>query len=226
MGNDDREIPERGTQKEFEGRIKDAVRKGVADRLKQGVETVAKEFERQQIVFSHHEQEDLEKQLVFDFAKQNNLWIDDLYSLGKPTHAGGYENTLALDEITGYLYKSNNLFNAKFLISNLLEQIRLHNELFPETAYEVIGFTGFDNGNKCAPYIEVILEQIYVDNAEQTTQEEIIDFMYSLGFKQIDEAKFANEKYIVADLYPRNVLKDKNGFIYIVDDIVYENRKI
>lgn len=222
MENDDREIPKRGTQKEFKRRNEDAIRKSVADRLKQGVETVAKEFERQQIVFSHHEQEDVEKQIVFDFAKANNLWIDDLYSLGKPTHAGGYENTLALDEITGYLYKSNNLFNAKFLISNLLEQIRLHNELFPETSYEVVGFTGFDNGENLVPYIEVILKQIYVDNAEQATQEEIIDFMHSLGFKQIDEAKFVNGKYIVADLYPRNVLKDKNGFIYVVDDIVYE----
>ncbi len=53
--------------------------------------------------------------------------------------------------------------------------------------------------------------------------QEIIAFMLSLEFKQIDEAKFSNGTYIVADLYPRNVLKDKDGFIYVVDDIVYCN---
>lgn len=147
-----------------------------------------------------------------------------MYSLGKPTHAGGYENTLALDEITGFLYKSNNLFNAKFLISNLLEQVKFHNELFPETYYELIGFTGLDNGQDHTPYIEVILKQQYVDNAEQASYDEISYFMQKLGFKSINDVKYSNGKYIVSDLYPRNVLKDKDDFIFVVDDIVIENK--
>lgn len=44
--------------------------------------------------------------------------------------------------------------------------------------------------------------------------------MQEIGFEEIGEAKFTNGQYIVADLYPRNVLKDINGFIYVVDDIV------
>jgi hypothetical protein len=150
--------------------------------------------------------------------------IDDLYTLGKPTHAGGYENTLALDEETGFLYKSNNLFNAQFLISNLLEQIGLHNELFPETYYELVGFTGFDNGKERVPYIEVILKQMYVDNVVQASEQEIMDFMGLLGFKKAGDAIYRNEKYVVADLYPRNVLKDDNGFIFVVDDIVTKRK--
>lgn len=219
MENNEHEIPKRITQKEFGRSNEDALRTYIANKLQQGIEATKKEFERRQKFFSHYEQEDLEKRVVFDLSKEYNFWIEDLYSLGRPTQVSGYENTLAFDNTTGFLYKSNNLFNAKFLISNLLEQIGLHNELFPETFYEIVGITGFDNGKKRAPYIEVILKQQYVD-AVQATSNEIVDFMKALEFKEISEAKFSNGQYIVADLYPRNVLKDINGFIYVVDDIV------
>lgn len=58
-------------------------------------------------------------------------------------------------------------------------------------------------------------------DAAQASEEEIVNFMNSLGFKQIGEAKFSNGEYIVADLHPRNVLKDSNGVIYVVDDIIF-----
>ncbi|MCC6515143.1 MAG: hypothetical protein IT275_02205 [Chitinophagales bacterium] len=218
--DNEHEIPKRGTQKKFRRSDKDALRTYIAHRLQQGIETAKEEFERRQILFSHHEQEDLEMRIIFDIAKDESIWIDDLYLLGKPTLVGGHENTLALDDTTGFLYKSNNLFNAKFLVSNLLKQINLHNELFPETYCELVGFTGFDNGKCHAPYIEVIYKQQYVDNAIQATPIEIRDFMLAIGFKQIDETRYTNDVIIVADLYPRNVLKDMHGYIYVVDDIV------
>jgi len=49
--------------------------------------------------------------------------------------------------------------------------------------------------------------------------------MESIGFQKIDEAKFTNEQYTVYDLYPRNVLKDGRGTIYVVDNIVRANRE-
>jgi hypothetical protein len=86
-----------------------------------------------------------------------------------------------------------------------------------------LGFTGIDNGSKRAPYIKVILKQDYVRNAEQATPHEIDTYMKSIGFQKIDEAKYKNELYTVHDLYPRNVLRDEQGTIYVVDNIVREN---
>jgi hypothetical protein len=157
------------------------------------------------------------------YAKEKGLWIDDLYSLGSPTNAGGYENTLAIDTIKNVVFKSNNLFNANHSITVLLRQIQLHNILFPQTKYELVGFTGIDNGSKRSPYIEVILKQDFVKNAEQATPFEINTYMESIGFQKIDEAKFTNGQYTVYDLYPRNVLRDERGIIYVVDNIVREN---
>lgn len=217
MKDGDSKISKRSAQKKFRGSDENALYKDFTDRLQKSLEAVERNLKG-------YEREDFEKCVAFEYAHEKDIWIRDLYSLGKPAETGGNENTLVLDEATGFLYKSNNLFNSKFLISGLLTQVRIHNLLFPETKYELVGFTGIDSGKNRTPYVEVILKQIYVDNAVQATPQEISDFMQSLGFQQINEVAFANGQYTVADLYPRNVLKDKNGFIYVVDDIVSESK--
>lgn len=68
----------------------------------------------------------------------------------------------------------------------------------------------------------MIIKQDFVKDAVQASPREIIEFMNSLDFKKINNTTFSNGQYIVADLYPRNVLKDNNGIIYVVDNIVSE----
>ena len=41
--------------------------------------------------------------------------------------------------------------------------------------------------------------------------------MISLGFQEKSESCFTNGDIEVSDLYPRNVLKDSNGDLYVVD---------
>ena len=188
-------------------------------RIKRGLEAIGEKLQE----LSSYEKQDLEKRIVLDYAKEKGLWIDDLYSLGNPSNAGGNENTLAIDQENNIVYKSNNLFNANHTISVLLEQIQLHNKLFPQTKYELVGFTGIDNGVKRVPHIEVILKQDFIKEAEQATPQEIDDYMEAISFQKVDEAKYTNGQYTVYDLYPRNVLKDKRGTIYVVDNIVRKN---
>ncbi|WP_282136016.1 hypothetical protein [Seonamhaeicola maritimus] len=161
--------------------------------------------------------EDLERVIACNFADANQLWIDDFFSLGNYKLKGGHENTLVLDEEKLIVYKSNNLMNTKYLISNLVEKVFIHNELFPETGYEIIGFTGLKNHGNRTPYIEVVLKQDYIPGLVKSSFEEISVFMESLGFKQITIESYRNDKYVVYDLYPRNVLKDEKGTIFVVD---------
>ncbi|MDR0873746.1 MAG: hypothetical protein LBN27_09840 [Prevotellaceae bacterium] len=170
--------------------------------------------------------EEEEKRYYLQYAKENNLWIKSLYSLGVPFVGGGNENTLAYDEKNKIIYKSNNLINHQFSIIKLLESIEIHNQLFPETKYDIVGFTGMDYGENRTPYIEVILKQDYITNVVQATQQEIISYMHSIGFEQVNEHTFANKQYTVSDLRPRNVLKDTHGNIYVIDNIVSKIEKI
>lgn len=179
--------------------------------------------EEQQRPLTEREIIDVEKRAALDYAKENNLWINDIYDLGIPFPGGGNENTLAYDVDKRIIYKSNNLLNTKGSISRLLNQIQINNELFPETKYNLIGFTGIDNGNKNTPFIEVVMSQNYIPNAIQATPEDIEVYMRAKGFDKINDSSFTNGVYTVSDLYPRNVLKDNDNNIYVVDNIIEEN---
>lgn len=166
---------------------------------------------------NQQELERLEKFNVLKHAKENNLWIDDFYALGDLPLVGGHENRLVLDTENSIVYKSNNLVNCQNLVSELFKKIAMHNTIFPLTIYDIIGFTGIDYGSENVPYIEVVLKQKYIPKATQAKFDEIKFYMQSLGFTQTTPESYINENYLVFDLYPRNVLKDITGTIYVVD---------
>jgi len=153
------------------------------------------------------------------FAKENDLWIpfSNVDNFGEP-YPGGNENIVYYNQNESAVYKVNNLINAGS-ITKLIAQILLHNKIFPDTPYELVGFTGFE-GRSIYP----VLKQSHIDISSFATPEEIADYMHSLGFNQVSDSKFTDEKYIVSDLFPRNVLKDKQGNIYVIDDIITENK--
>lgn len=146
-------------------------------------------------------------------AKDKGLWtpLHNLSNLGIPFLSGN-ENDTYLDRENAAVYKMNNLMNSKNL-PELFKRIDLHNEFFPDTKYDLVGFTGFGNGSAIYP----IYKQDYIDNAEFATPEEIGSYMEALGFTQTGEAEYSNEDVTISDLRPRNVLKDTEGDIYVID---------
>jgi N12 class adenine-specific DNA methylase len=158
-----------------------------------------------------HQQE--VNQMIEAQAKESGLWtpIQNLSNLGTPFLSGN-ENDTYLDRENDAVYKMNNLVNSKNL-PELFKRIDLHNELFPQTKYELVGFTGFGNGGAIYP----IYKQEYIDNAEFATPEEIGNYMQALGFNKTGEAEYSNGDVTISDLRPRNVLKDAEGDIYVID---------
>ena len=158
-----------------------------------------------------HQQE--VNQMIEAQAKESGLWtpIQNLSNLGTPFLSGN-ENDTYLDRENDAVYKMNNLVNSKNL-PELFKRIDLHNELFPQTKYELVGFTGFGNGGTIYP----IYKQEYIDNAEFATPEEIGNYMQALGFNKTGEAEYSNGDVTISDLRPRNVLKDAEGDVYVID---------
>ena len=158
-----------------------------------------------------HQQE--VNQMIEAQAKESGLWtpIQNLSNLGTPFLSGN-ENDTYLDRENDAVYKMNNLVNSKNL-PELFKRIDLHNELFPQTKYELVGFTGFGNGGAIYP----IYKQEYIDNAEFATPEEIGNYMQALGFNKTGEAEYLNGDVTISDLRPRNVLKDTEGDVYVID---------
>ena len=69
-----------------------------------------------------------------------------------------------------------------------------------------------------------VMQQKLIKNAVPASSVEIDTYMAAIGFKKKDaQGRFENQNYEVWDLLPRNVLKDAEGDIYIID--VEINRK-
>jgi len=145
-------------------------------------------------------------------AKEKGLWLDiaDIIKLGIPAPSG-MENDVYLNTDENVMYKVNNLMTRK-CVSSFLERILLHNTVFPQTRYDLYGFTGFGHGS-----IYPILIQDYIANATHPTPDEIEVYMISLGFTPLGNARFSNGYIEVSDLHPRNVLRDADGDMYVVD---------
>jgi hypothetical protein len=152
-----------------------------------------------------------EQRIAEQFAKDNDIWLsmDDAFNLGVPGPSGN-ENFTFISHDT--IFKVNNLLNSGG-ISNLLNKITLHNTIFPETFYYLIGFAGYDNRS-----VMPVLKQDLIKNAVPATSIEIDTYMSAIGFtKNPNDGKFYNDSFIVWDVVPRNVLKDKEGDIFVID---------
>ncbi|MBQ4035394.1 MAG: hypothetical protein IKP81_03090 [Paludibacteraceae bacterium] len=149
---------------------------------------------------------------AISIAKEMELWLSfqDVVKLGVPIPSG-VENDVYLSEDGNTVYKVNNLMLSHSVLE-LLDRLILHNSIFPQTRYELYGFTGF-SGNSVYP----ILTQDYIKDVTFSSPSDIKDYMTSLGFSETAEACFSNGDIEVSDLYPRNVLKDLNGDMYVVD---------
>lgn len=157
----------------------------------------------------------IDNKVAFDFAKETNTWIGDFDSLGK-RFAGGNENTIVFDESKQKLYKSNNLSNTNSL-DKFLEKIKLHNELFPNTTYKFEGFAGVENIGGGRPYAEPVYSQDFIKGTIDATEQEISDYMKNLGFEKTGDGRFKKGNIEAWDLKSKNVLKDKDGNIYVID---------
>ena len=136
--------------------------------------------------------------------------MEETSLLGIP-FPGGVENTVYYDSHTDKVYKVNNLITSRS-IGNFICRMLQHNALFPQTAYELVGFTGFGKSS-----VYPIVCQDYIPNATYATHGEILDYMESLGFQTCGDATFTNGSIIINDLRPRNVLKTPNGALFVID---------
>ena len=154
---------------------------------------------------------EIEQRVAEQYAKENDIWLpmSDVFDLGIPGPSGNENDTYVSNDI---IYKVNNLLNSGSILK-LLEKVAMHNDLFYDTAYSLYAFTGFD-GRTIMP----VLKQRLVKNAKPATTIEIDTYMAALGFQKISsEGRFSNDKYEVWDLVPRNVLKDAEGDLFVID---------
>ena len=180
----------------------------VADELRRRCQLYEAQLRDGQSDVNHLE---VEQRVAEQYAKDNGMWlsISDVFDLGVPGPSGNENDTYVSNDI---IYKVNNLLNTGSIL-RLLDRVMWHNNLFYDTAYTLHAFTGFE-GRTIMP----VLRQRLIKDAVPATAIEIETYMAAIGFTKLnDEGRYANDEYVVWDMVPRNVLRDKDGDIFIID---------
>lgn len=159
-----------------------------------------------------------EQSLIEDYAEKHQCWfpLEQIFDLGTPGPSGS-ENDTYVNKAGGIVYKTNNLVHTGSYYL-LFRRLLAHNSLFPQTAYTLLGFTGF-KGRTVYP----LLAQRYIEKADASMPEEIDSYMAALGFEKTADWTFRNKDYVISDLKPKNVLRDADGDLYVVDAEIRPN---
>ncbi|NDV78913.1 hypothetical protein [Dysgonomonas sp. 511] len=150
----------------------------------------------------------LEKQ-----ARKKGFWFGDERKIDKWGFIGsGCEARVYADtDITKILKVVSYNVSCHSPKRFLDERIVLYNLLFPETAYELIGFAKYYD-DFC-----FVVKQSFIEGC-RLEMEEIEVEMQKRGFNA-SGYKFVNQEFAVEDLHQGNVLKDKQGNIFVIDAI-------
>ena len=160
----------------------------------------------------HVRASDVERIVTEKYANEFGLWIpiNRIFDLGTPGPSGNEHDTYVKGDT---IFKVNNLLNSNGSVLQLFCKMLLHNMLFVETAYKFYGFTGFPGSS-----IMVVFTQYLIKDATPATSVEIATYMAALGFESTPiKGRFTNQEFEVWDLLPRNVLKDSEGDVFVID---------
>ena len=153
-----------------------------------------------------------------EWAQSNNLWIEDARTLGTFSDRGS-ENEVYLSLESNRVYKLNNFRYSDDNLMPFFERIRIHNHLFEDCPYVMIGMAENQSGKPCA-----VLTQPYILAEREATEEEITEELLRLGFHpEMEGEYFFNGYFDIFDASPNNVLMGIDGYLYFIDTIIYKS---
>ena len=154
-----------------------------------------------------------EERALIKFAGSRNLWLKETY-LGIYITEGAEQKVYFPDNANHVIKIADGIFYTHWLdyFNNLL----LHNFIFANTAYELIGFLQKEEK------LFVVIKQPYVTATEITALGNIKEFLLSNGFKHTKNNDYYHPGLgiILEDLHDENVLTN-NNVLFFVDTVFY-----
>ena len=154
-----------------------------------------------------------QEQLLEVYAKHEEIWFDYENCIEQNWEGvegrGGQEAEVYMG-MNHSLWKVVDYYqNSDTPLEFLDNRVAIHNLLFPDTKYELIGFSKKKNR------LQFIIAQPFVEGRNYRKDDHFPDYMESLGYEQIDDTTYYNTYFIIRDLHEANVLKIQNGFAFV-----------
>lgn len=159
---------------------------------------------------------DRQEERLISFIDANNLW----YSIPIENYfANGIEQKVYLDPMGEYVLKANTCFSYDYNWSKYLDSLLINNILFPDTSYELLGFSRSDKGSLVS-----VVRQHYVKETSPTDLKDVEKFLANKGFVRTHPSfnMYENKELgiILGDLHTGNVLT-KDDVLYFIDSVLF-----
>ena len=147
-----------------------------------------------------------------NFISEKNLWINDI-DFSQYISEGAEQRVFLKD--ANHVLKLNDAIYYSFW-KDYFNNLLFHNFFFPDTAYQLIGFT------KENTILYAVVQQSYVAITQNTDLEQVKAFLGSNGFINTRNNDYFNPYLgiILEDLHDENVLT-RNKILYFIDTVFY-----
>lgn len=154
------------------------------------------------------------------YAREKGAFIDNVKEVLGEKLDGGTEQDVYLNKEGDKVIKINGLANHSNW-AEFWDRLNLQEELFPDTAYKLIGFT------KSGGRLSAVSEQPYIEGTP-VPRKELIEDLSNMGFHQVyqEGTDFQNVFYNpdlgvrISDVHEENVKKDPDGNIRYIDPML------
>ena len=173
--------------------------------------TVKSEFESRAII--------KEKQANFlkAWAESTGSLFDDLPEGSEYLTKGGESKVYLAADGLNVIKVNDAIYYATW--DEYLNSLVLHNLLFPNTAYLLIGFIEIGNG------LSVVLQQPFIEGG-QARLDDIKEFLSYNGFENTKRQDYYNSEFglVLEDMHDENVIA-KNDLLFFIDTVFYVMKK-
>jgi len=161
-------------------------------------------------------------QFVITIAKEKQFFIPEekLHLLGEKKNLPSGESVIYENATQGVIYKVRNPFAKLHLKSgravDVLYDHVIHNLLFPEASYRLIGISSY------LGEVRFVLSQEFFYTQSIPSQKQIDSYLQSMGLYPENSYYFGNEYVSITDVSANsdNVLFDSNGKLLFIDPII------
>jgi hypothetical protein len=149
------------------------------------------------------------------FISEHHLWINNI-DFTQYVSEGAEQRVYLKD--ANYVLKLNDAIYYSYWI-DYFQNLLLHNFFFPDTAYELLGFT------KENDIIYAVVKQPFVSITQVTDLNKVKVFLESNGFINNRNNDYINLELgiILEDLHDENVLT-KDDVLYFIDTVFYTTK--
>jgi hypothetical protein len=153
-----------------------------------------------------------EAECISAFARSSGLWQESINTSNYVSE--GAEQRVYLKDPEHVLKLNDAIYFETW--GDYLRNLLLHNYFFPDTAYDLIGFTEVER------VLHAMVKQPFVISTTITDLLEVGRFMDANGFANTRNNDYyhAEAGVILEDLHDENVLT-QNGILYFIDTVFY-----